>query len=339
MRISIGWHYLYEGAHKLTPHHEFSSESFLAIAKGPTAEFYYMFLPDIDGIERLVVQDLTNKDGKVVGKTFPVYEEAWERWREEFENKYFMTDAQLDRLDDEDAAETRALYERQRTEMDDIYKLYLRSLRNGAKDVEESIAQYKLALERNRAARHSKADGALFQQERNWNEMLKLRGEAKVWLNEFDGMNKGLENGFWRILTDTQKAYGQAPEIITKPEEVWVPNPITRSQIRALDLAVTFGLTAIGFCLLVGLCTRLAALGAIAFLCNVLMTTLPLANIHPVMPDMVGHFMFVSKDFIELVALLVIVSLPVGRWGGLDYFLWNWIGKKYCKKEEQPKTG
>lgn len=335
MRVSIGWHYLYEGAHKLNPHHEFSSESFLAIAKGPTAEFYYTFLPDINGIERLVVEDVFNKSGKVDGKKFPVYEEAWERWREEFENKYFMNDTQLAALDEADAADAIALYDRQRKEMDELYKLYLRSLRNGAKEVEESIEQYKGALERNREARHSRANKAIFQQERDWNEMLKLRSEARGWINEFDAMNKGLENGFWRILTDTQKAYGPAPEIVTKPEMVWIPNPVTNSQIKALDLSVTYGLTAIGFCLLVGLCTRLAALGAIVFLTNVLMTTLPIASVHPVMPDMVGHFLFVSKDFIELVALLVIVALPVGRWGGLDYFLWNWIGKKYCKKEEK----
>jgi hypothetical protein len=35
----------------------------------------------------------------------------------------------------------------------------------------------------------------------------------------------------------------------------------------------------------------------------------------------VGHALLVDKNFIELVALLVIASCAAGRWAGLDYFV------------------
>ena len=40
------------------------------------------------------------------------------------------------------------------------------------------------------------------------------------------------------------------------------------SRIEQISFAVTYGLTAIGLCLMLGLCTRLAALGGAAFMCS-----------------------------------------------------------------------
>lgn len=299
-----------------------------------------MFLPDLNGVERLVVEDVTviQNEKEVQITTFPVYEEAWRTWREKFEAKYFLSDEQLNKYDQETADAVRKLYERQRKELNEIHAMYLKTLRSGAVDLEKKIDQYRGSFERHKASRVG-LNGVGHQQERDWNQMTTLRAEAKGWITELDATGEGLRNGFWRVLTEDQKAYGQMPDIVTAPERVWVPNPITESQMQALDLAVTYGLTAIGLCLMLGLCTRLAALGGIIFLINVMLTTFPISSIYPPMPDMVGHFMFVSKDFIELVALLVIISLPVGRWAGLDFFLWNMIGKRFCRKTEpQPVT-
>ena len=90
---------------------------------------------------------------------------------------------------------------------------------------------------------------------------------------------------------------------------------------------VTVGLTAIGLCLILGLCTRLAALGGACFLVNVVLSQFPWPTVYPYSPDMVGHFMIFNKDGIELLILLLIAALPAGRWGGLDWFLWNLVGK------------
>ena len=99
------------------------------------------------------------------------------------------------------------------------------------------------------------------------------------------------------------------------------------STMGSLDAMVTVGLTAIGLCLILGLCTRLAALGGACFLVNVVLSQFPWPTVYPYSPDMVGHFMIFNKDGIELLILLLIAALPAGRWGGLDWFLWNLVGK------------
>jgi len=33
---------------------------------------------------------------------------------------------------------------------------------------------------------------------------------------------------------------------------------------------------------------------------------------------------------VELLALLFLALVPSGRWGGFDYFLWNYGGKQIC---------
>ena len=49
--------------------------------------------------------------------------------------------------------------------------------------------------------------------------------------------------------------------------------------------------------------------------------------------------MVFSKDAIELIVCLFLASIPAGRWGGLDWFVWNFCGKylyKYYGWESDP---
>jgi len=120
-----------------------------------------------------------------------------------------------------------------------------------------------------------------------------------------------------------------------------VPLPFVSTRTELLDFAVTWGLTAIGACLLVGLCTRLAALGGAAFLVFVLLTQPPWPTIYPPAPEVVGHALVVDKNFVELVALLFLATTAVGRWGGLDFFLYRWLGQPVLRRfggGEEPET-
>ena len=47
---------------------------------------------------------------------------------------------------------------------------------------------------------------------------------------------------------------------------------------------------------------------------------------------MVGHALLINKDFIEMLALLVVASTAVGRWGGLDYFLYHLVVNPFLSK-------
>ncbi|HLA83473.1 MAG TPA: DoxX family protein, partial [Thermoguttaceae bacterium] len=53
LRVTIGWHFLYEGVWKIANPEKFSAASFLTTAKGPAAPLFYAMVHDIDGRERL----------------------------------------------------------------------------------------------------------------------------------------------------------------------------------------------------------------------------------------------------------------------------------------------
>ena len=109
-------------------------------------------------------------------------------------------------------------------------------------------------------------------------------------------------------------------------------NPFRWSRTAQINFAVTYGLTAIGLCLMLGLCTRLAALGGAMFMLFVVCTQPAWPGIYP--PDLpqIGHALLVNKDFVEMLSLLVVAATAAGRWGGLDWFIYNLLGKPICSK-------
>ena len=492
LRVGIGWHFLYEGIYKFEPNSGFSSEGFLGIAKGPTAELYYWMLTDLDGTQRLnmgkVPSGKTNADGTPVlvdgvpelVPTFIVYDDAWREFFgnylvqnsphvqtkdvEALVNKMTakelaqwvvhnvpfskvdatdietMTQAQLDeirriqfgmavpagmpvafanrvpfavgaeaekivdanvtrlamwleqnvplvraeageiakeaggkltevlvqdlsndeeeatRIDDMNVALLAAWVEQAKIVVNGkrIFTQYLDSLRGEAADGEEEVAALIASLERFQHTRRTIRNTSSFEQERRWRQMMGYRAEAGYWIRKFDTMGDNLQSDLGRLV-DPLLA-GQRGEIITAPERELIPpnflgiqytippNPYVQTRMQAMDYAVMFGLSAIGLCLILGFCTRLACLGGAAFLVNVVLTTWPVPGVYPEIPSMVGHFMFVSKDVVELLALLVLALVPAGRWGGLDYFIWHYGGKQIvglccphsCASENKP---
>jgi uncharacterized membrane protein YphA (DoxX/SURF4 family) len=310
LRIAIGWHFFYEGLHKFDPAEGFSAKGFLGVAKGPTAELYYNMLPDLDGLQRLEIESVKDAKGKE-RKTFIAYENAWNEFYTRF----------LDR---------HTLDEKQKIEAANIFNRYLESLHDGATDVEKDVEAFKKSKERYEETKQILRNDTSFEQKRRWDAMMKYRSEAGTWINMLDGMTNGLQSDLARLVSP--QLAGDNGHIVTKPEKVWVPNPCVQSQMRLMDLAVMYGLSAIGLCMMLGFCNRLACLGGVAFLVNVILTTWPVPGVYPPLPTAVGNFMFVSKDGVELLAMLLLASLPAGRWAGLDYFLWHYGGKQLAKK-------
>ena len=76
------------------------------------------------------------------------------------------------------------------------------------------------------------------------------------------------------------------------------------------------GLTILGGCLILGLFTRFSAIMAAVMLFMFYVAMPP----WPGVPEIPGpeHSFIVNKNFIEVIALLAIASLPSGRWFGAD---------------------
>jgi uncharacterized membrane protein YphA (DoxX/SURF4 family) len=317
LRIVIGWHFFYEGLHKFDPAEGFSAKGFLGIAKGPAAELYYEMLPDLDGLQRLEIGTVSVKDpnGKEQKqKTFVAYENAWNEFYTRFLKKH-------------------TLDEKQKNEADLVFNRYLKSLRSGATDVEKDVQAFTESKERYEETKKTRRNDTAFEQKRRWDAMMSYRNEAGTWINMLDGMSTGLQSDLAKIVSP--QLAGESGKIITAPERGYLkffPNPCVQSQMRAMDLAVMYGLSAIGLCMILGFCNRLACLGGAVFLVNVILTTWPVPGVYPPLPTAVGNFMFISKDGVELTAMLFLASIPAGRWAGLDYFLWHYGGKQIAKK-------
>ncbi len=314
LRLSLGCHFLYEGVWKINNADKFSAAPFLSEAKGPAARFFYAMLPDLYGRERLqVAKDdsgkvVRDKEGRPVIRAESTLA-VWEEWKDRVGRTHGLSDAQK--------ADAQKLFDRYRESLDK----YL------AENAAE-IAGYFDGLDRLEAEGKAGNDGAAHQQERAWKRERLLRGELAVWLGEIEGMGKEYQLGLWDLLDDAQKAKGP----ITA-SDWW--NPLSWTRIEQINFAVTYGLTAIGLCLMAGLFTRLAAMGGAAFMFFVVLTQPAWPGLYPPDPAVVGHALLVNKDLVEMVALLVVATTAVGRWGGLDFFLYNFITRPFLSRRIQ----
>ncbi|MDO5554139.1 MAG: hypothetical protein Q4G68_10295 [Planctomycetia bacterium] len=327
LRVGIGCHFLYEGLWKMVPANGFSAKGFLGMAKGPTKELYYIMLPDLDGEDRLTIAKAyaVREDGKqeqkdLVGVTLPVIEKQWYDWFGQFLNHY-------------------ELESDQRKEANQLFNQYITSLREYTLEKQPDIMAFLGSKKRYKESIAFTTDGAEHQKIRDWDRQMTLRREGAALAEEPEKMGENMQLALWNLLTAEQRSFGKLPPITYGANKIPLAGLIiklpvikdfaTPSRLGFLDLTVTLGLSAIGICLMLGFCNRLAALAGAAFMVNICLSQFPWPTVYPYPPEVVGHSMIFNKDSVEMIALLVLASLPAGRWGGLDWFLWNFAGKRF----------
>lgn len=87
--------------------------------------------------------------------------------------------------------------------------------------------------------------------------------------------------------------------------------------IAAMDKLTMWTLTVAGLCVFFGLFTPAACLVCAGFLVLTYLTH-PAVPWHPLPPNTEGNPLFVNKNVIECIALLTVAVHPTGRWLGLD---------------------
>jgi uncharacterized membrane protein YphA (DoxX/SURF4 family) len=312
LRIAIGWHYLYEGIWKLT-NPDFSSEPFLLQAKGPFAGLFYAMVPDVDGRTRLRVDPDAEKHGGRPAISGEAYLLAWKAYKDRAAGYYRFSPEQNQKAEE-------------------LLNRYERALRQYLDENTPAIRGYFISLEHFERAKRDRSNWAYHQKERLWQEQQKLRAEVGQWLKDLDKLGHDFQLALWELLTPEQKSKGFLRGPIHTAEMLPIPLPFVTTRMQLIDFAVSWGLTAIGICLMLGLCTRLAALGGAAFLVFVLMVQPPWPTIYPPAPEVVGHALLVDKNFVELVGLLVLAAAGAGQWAGLDVFIYRWIGKPILER-------
>ena len=124
------------------------------------------------------------------------------------------------------------------------------------------------------------------------------------------------------MIADAKTDVAKLAGVELPKDDVAKPKPI-----EALDQLTMWILTGLGVCLIIGLGTRLAAVVGAGFLVMTYLTYPPFPWL-PNPPGTEGNPVFVNKNAIEALALLVIASMPTGRWLGVDaiiYYILNRI--------------
>jgi uncharacterized membrane protein YphA (DoxX/SURF4 family) len=307
LRVTIGWHFLYEGVWKIANADKFSATALMSTAKGPAAPLFLAMVPDIDGRQRLELKEVKDEKGKEF-VTSEAYANAWTALHQ-------------------DLVDTGELSQEQATQAAALLKLYDESLRLYLTENREDIKGYLGSLDRFEARKSAGTNGAEHEKKRIYDEQQKLRSEVNGWLSDLDTMGENFRLALCDLLDDDQRSLGPTRAPVSEADALPVALPLVKTKTQFFDLAITYGLAAIGLCLMVGFCTRLAALGGVAFLVSVLLVQPPWPTIFPHAPSVVGHALIVDKNFVEMIALLTLAATAVGRWGGLDFFVYHWLGR------------
>jgi uncharacterized membrane protein YphA (DoxX/SURF4 family) len=142
-------------------------------------------------------------------------------------------------------------------------------------------------------------------------EINKLRTELLADLNQ--PMNKAMEFTFQKRIIEPQRE--RLP--IEYRGKALLPAVARKGMLFWIDQLTMWGVTAVGVCLLLGLFTRTACLGGAGFLLMFYLA-MPALPWLPVNPRAEGHYFFVNKNIIEMLALLTLATTQSGRWAGLD---------------------
>jgi uncharacterized membrane protein YphA (DoxX/SURF4 family) len=135
--------------------------------------------------------------------------------------------------------------------------------------------------------------------ERQWADLQKTRSGLV-------GPVKALEK---ELFQDTNK-------LLSEDQIVKGPVPAAVTEVSRINFRTMWGLTIFGLLLILGLFTRLSALGGVALLTLFYMAMPPWPGVQEI--PSIEHNLIVNKVLVEALALLAIATMPTGKWFGLD---------------------
>jgi uncharacterized membrane protein YphA (DoxX/SURF4 family) len=326
LRLAIGWHFLFEGWEKIysvdiigetTTNRPFTSAGYLNEASGPFADFFRNQVRESDDefLQRLTLVPLSPGQDSVkvppVSRFPPSLVKEWQEYFDHF-SQYYQLDPQQAKLAE---GKLRQREDNTATWLLSGKKKAQKVFPKGTIEVEETTAQrvqdYRDKLLEVRDM-ETKVLGAF--------EKDVLKEKLRLAKAELSKMRKELQDDLRDQLAETDKAL---QDVLSLKQKEDAPTPELKKPPKALwiDRVTRYGLTAIGACLLLGFWTRTACVGGAGFLLLLYLAMPPF----PWLPEPTrteGHYLFVNKNVIEMLALLALATTRSGRWAGLDGLLY-----------------
>ena len=352
LRLAIGWHFLFEGLHKVQSEYTgvtdtnrvFTSEPYFAVAEGPLGE---ELRKEYIGDPEKVYTDMLKQSEPMTADEFKklTLEQQAERCHPDVaKDLREVAAANIDKAE-ADAETAKAAQTalpvgttdaEKKTKKDaeakaEAAEYQARLLRDEAKQLRAAYARWVYGVDRIEAkvGYVTGGEGAL---QFTAPERLRYLGLLQKELDEYTtrqkynlGTGTGIEQARTKkAQTDLQTAKAELAndsiafvKDLKKAAGIEVKDEPKEKPIRRIDWLTRWGITIIGAGLLMGLFTRLWCLAGAGFL---VMTYLshPTVPWLPLPPGTEGNPLFINKNLIEALALLALAAHPTGRWLGLD---------------------
>jgi len=290
LRLVVGWHFFSEGSQHLADL-RWSSEGFLRAAKGPLAPYYQAPLPAAGfGFDDTLHVSTT---------TSADASEVIDAWRDRVTaglksaEEHFV---EIYKPTADQQAEMNRIVERRQAQ-------FLDWLTDTREDLVDHVHQWQRLVW---AQKSPSATGVPFEKKRIAEVQSKLKGQAGPWTSHVRGIERSMLEELDAGLSDDQRAAGLAVA--------------PRSSLEKIDRFMAYGITLVGGCLIVGLLARLAALAGALFLLSVVLAQPPWLN------DTLPTY----PQLLEMLTLVTLATVPVGRWAGLDFFLHSLFSRPCC---------
>jgi len=294
LRVGVGWHFFQEGLKKLDP--GFTAVAFLGQAVGPLAPLYHQQTPPYYQKYVLLYPGIELE---------PEDRDPLSYKKELDELRWTFEDAVGDKeqygiyewpLDGPKYAAAYAAYNDAQAELEQWFA-------DNAADIDEfrrDLAFYHKLRKGEGYADISSHDGDIARYEK------KVKDKIGPWLRQFDAIRDGLESKINEIADPDEPEFRA-----THPDRTWV------------DDTVAWWTLVAGGLLVLGLFTRISAAAAFLFLLAVMLAQ----------PPWVAGAQPIYYQFVEGMALLVLIGTAAGRYAGLDFFLYA-LGMKCCPPKQ-----
>lgn len=172
------------------------------------------------------------------------------------------------------------------------------------------IQEYKdLVKDYNRAVEQAQMD---YQNEHATMLGRKVAMMRNELVSPIKALDASLREAAIKILTPEQLKLGQLP-----------PEP---TQLHKADMQVMWALIILGVLLIIGLASRVAAIGGAILLFMFYLVMPPWPGV-PAVPGP-EHSLIINKNLIESIALLGIAAMPTGSWFGVDALIYSLFRRK-----------
>lgn len=288
LRLAIGWQMFYEGIWKISTQataKPWTAEGYLKNSAGPFRDTFRNMVDDPDGLDKL---------------NFEKQSAFLDAWVANFIRYY-------GNLDEAQTKRINRVLEVQKEKLND---LLVKDRAWGGDEklgIVGDIEIYKGMLDKyNQRLKSSKIEFEREHLEKSWSD---IQEKYKQLTGPVDEITTELQTEARKLLSFDQLRKGSLPQLPRK--------------ITSIDMQSMWALTILGGLLILGLFTRLSALGAAGLIFLFYLAMPP----WPGVPEAPGpeHSLIVNKNLVEVLALLAIAALPTGRWLGLDAWIHRFI--------------